>query len=172
MSLSYHHWKKLLLFAAGLFIGTAVCMKWIEGEFSVNGEKFTILGLELFYEKRKLLQIFSGLDSHVKALLQYHLYFDFAFMAGAYPGITALCMMAREKLASIPLKRIITIIAWIQLLAWVFDCIENYYLLSWVERPEIGIELWLYHLIVAAKWVIALGGVLLSVPIILRRNKV
>jgi hypothetical protein len=171
MNLSYNRWRNLFLFAAGLFVGTAVCMKWMEGNFEVYGKKFTILGLELFYDKRKLVNIFSGLDGHVKSLLRYHLYFDFVFMAGAYPGITALCMMAREKLVSIPLKKIIALIAWLQLLAWAFDCIENYYLLSWIGRPETCTGLWFFHLVVAAKWIIALAGVLLSVLLLVRHRK-
>ena len=54
MNLSYYRWKRLFLFGLGLFIGTAFCMKWMEDDLLVNNEKFTILGLELFYTKEKL----------------------------------------------------------------------------------------------------------------------
>jgi hypothetical protein len=171
MNLSYNHWKKLFLFGLGLFLGTAFCMKWMESDFVFNGEKFTIMGLELFYSKEKIIGIFNGLDARVQTILRYHLYFDFAFMAGVYPGITSLCMLAREKADSPGMKKILYTAAWLQLLAWAGDIMENYYLLSWIQSPVIGNEFGLYHFIVGAKWVIALTGVLLSVLFIFRKKE-
>ncbi len=171
MNSSYKRWKHLFLFGAGLFTGTAFCMKWMESDFWVNGERFTIMGLELLYPKEKMAGILNGLDHRVKTILRYHLVFDFAFMAGTYPGITALCMMALQKAVSLSFKKMLAIVAWLQLLAWAFDCIENYYLLSWISRPQIGNEFGFYHFIVAAKWVIALTGIVLSVPVLLRRTR-
>ena len=92
------HWKKLFLFCLGLALGTSFCMKWLERSFYANDELFTIMGLELFYPKEKLIAILTGMDAHVKAILRFHLHFDFAFMAGVFPGIAAACMMAKEKL--------------------------------------------------------------------------
>ncbi|MGZ5221722.1 MAG: hypothetical protein ACXWC7_16660 [Chitinophagaceae bacterium] len=171
MNLSYNRWKKLFLFGLGLFLGTAFCMKWMESDFVAGGERFTIMGLEFFYPKEKLIGIFNGLDDRVRTILRYHLYFDFAFMAGVYPGITSLCMLAREKAESSWIKKILYTAAWLQLLAWAGDIIENYYLLSWIQNPVIGNELWLYHFIVGAKWIIAIAGVLLSIPFLFRRKK-
>lgn len=171
MNLSYTRWKGLFLFGIGLSVGAAFCMKWMEDDLRLNGEKFTILGLELFYAKEKLVAILSNLGSQVQTILRYHLFFDFAFMAGVYPGITSLCMMAREKSASPLLRKIIFVLAWLQLLAWGFDIIENYYLLSWIEKPEIGNEMGFYHFVVGTKWVIALTGILLAAPVFLRRKQ-
>jgi hypothetical protein len=92
-------------------------------------------------------------------------------MAGVYPAITSLCMMAREKSSSLGFKKILFIVAWLQLPAWCFDCIENYYLLSWIEQPTIGDDIGLYHFVVGAKWVIALTGILVALPVFLRRKK-
>ena len=173
MKLSYKRWKGLFFFGLGLSLGTAFCMKWMENDLSSGGEKFTIMGLELFYAKEKLISILSNLDTRVRTILQYHLWFDFAFMAGVYPVITSLCMMTREKVISALLKRILYIVAWLQLLAWAGDIIENYYLLSWVQNPVIGNEEFIfYDFIVGAKWIIALTGVLLSIPLLLRRKKI
>lgn len=171
MNLSYSRWQGLFIFGLGLFLGTAFCMKWMEGDFRINGEKFTILGLELFYSKEKVTSILGNLDTRTKTILQYHLWFDFAFMAGVYPGITSLCMMAREKLVSPVFKKVLYVVAWLQLFAWTCDIIENYFLLSWIQEPVTGNEFGLYHLIVGAKWLIALAGVLLSIPFLLRREK-
>lgn len=171
MNLSYNWWKKLFLFGLGLFAGTAFCMKWMESDFLINGEKFTIPGLELFYTKEKVMSLLSGLDGHVKTILSYHLYFDFAFMAGVYPGIAALCMMAREKLSAGVLKKLLLVLATIQLIAWVSDIAENLFLLKWIKHPVIGNEFDSYHFIVIVKWLIALTGVFFSVPVLFLRRK-
>lgn len=171
MNLRYYRWKRLFLFGLGIFMGTAFCMKWMEDDLWVNNDKFTILGLELFYTREKLQGIFSALDYRVQTILRYHLYFDFAFMAGVYPGITSLCMMAREKIASRRAKKILFTLAALQLLAWGADIMENYYLLTWIKEPVLEKEFQWYHIIVAAKWIIALAGALVSVPIVLRKKR-
>jgi hypothetical protein len=168
---NYKHWQKLFLFCLGLFAGTAFCMKWMEGDFLLNGEKFTIIGLEISYPKEKVAAILSGVDEHVKTILRYHLSFDFAFMAGVYPGIAALCMMAKEKSVSIKAKRLLSSLAVLQIAAWGCDIFENYCLLNWIKNPVIGNEFGMYHFIVAAKWIIALTGALLAIPLSLKRRK-
>jgi hypothetical protein len=173
MILSHKRWKRLLFFCIGLSIGTGLCMKWMETLLVVNGEKFTILGLELFYTKDKLVDIFANLDDGVATILDLHLHFDFIFMAGIFPGITSLCMIAREKVASTGLRKILFILAASQLLAWAGDIAENLFLIKWLAQPvpEIGNEFGLYHAIVAAKWIIALTAFLFSVCILLVRYK-
>jgi hypothetical protein len=167
MSISSNRWKKLFLFGLGLSMGTAFCMKWMETDLWLHGERFTIIGLELFYSKEKLMAIMAGLDGHVKTILSYHLHFDFAFMAGVYPGIAALCMMAGEKLAARPIKNFFFLLAVFQFLAWAGDITENLYLLKWLRHPVIGNEFGLYHFIVATKWIIALSAVLFSIPVVI-----
>ena len=171
MSTNYKRWQKLFLFCLGLFTGTAFCMKWMEGDFWQGGQKFTIIGLEISYSKEKVAAILAGLDGHVKTILRYHLNFDFAFMAGVYPGIAALCMMAREKSVNSILKRIFFAFAALQLVAWGCDIAENCYLLKWIKNPVIGNEFGLYHFIVAAKWIIALTAVLVAIPFAIKKRK-
>ena len=166
-NISFSSWKKLFLFCLGLTIAASFCMKWIENDLVVHGEKFTILGLELFYPKEKLAGILSGLDAHVKTILRYHLSFDFAFMAGVYPAIAALCMMAREKLSKPLLKRIAFIAAALQLAAWAADIIENSWLFYWINNPVIGDGFSNYHADVWAKWIIALCAALFAIPVVL-----
>jgi hypothetical protein len=171
MSLSYNRWKKLFLFCFGLSIASAFCMKWMESDFWVNNKKFTILGLELFYSKEKVMAVLAGIDGHVKTILSYHLHFDFVFMAGVYPGITALCMMAKEKVEAKALKKILYTLAAIQLLAWAGDITENLYLLNWLKQPVIKNDFGLYHFVVSSKWIIALTGAFVSIPVLLSRLK-
>ena len=117
MTSNYNRWQKFFLCCLGLFAGTAFCMKWMEGDFIQAGHKFTIIGLEISYPKERMATILSGLEDPVKNILRYHLSFDFAFMAAVYPGIAALCMMAREKLGMGAIKKILAVLAILQLFA-------------------------------------------------------
>ena len=159
-------WTRLFLFCFGLFLAASFAMKWMENDLIYNGEKISIFGLELFYPKEKIIEILSGIDDKVKTILGYHLSFDFIFMAGVYPGIVCLCMMANEKVKSKNLKKILFVLASLQLVAWAFDIAENYYLLKWLKTPVIGGEFGFYHVIVYSKWGIALGGVLIALSVL------
>jgi hypothetical protein len=141
-------------------------MKWMENDLLFNNEKISILGLELFYPKEKIVEIFSGISDKVKTILGYHLSFDFIFMAGCYPGIACLCMMAREKVKSKNLKMILFLLASLQLCAWAFDITENYYLLKWLKNPVIGDEFGFYHVVVYSKWAIALTAALIALSVL------
>ena len=171
MTNNYKLWQKLFLFFFGLFAGTAFCMKWMEGDLLQNGQKFTVIGLEISYPKEKVAAILAGLDEHVKTILRYHLSFDFVFMAGVYPGIAALCMMARYKLTGTGIRKILLAFALLQILAWGCDIFENYCLLKWIKDPLIGNDFNSYHVVVYAKWILALTGALFAVPLALRKRK-
>jgi len=159
-------WQRLFLFCLGLFIAGAFAMKWMENDLLFNNEKISIFGLELFYTKEKIVEIFSGINDKVKTILGYHLNFDFIFMAGCYPAIACLCIMAREKVKSKNLKMILFLLASFQLGAWAFDITENYYLLKWLKNPVIGDEFGFYHIVVYSKWIIALTGALFAIVIL------
>src|SRR4051812_22233621 len=113
MNISYTRWKHLFIFCVGITLGTTLCMKWIEMDFRINGDRFTMIGLELFYSKQKINLILSHVNDHVATLLNDHLHFDFLSMAGIFPGITALCMMAKEKVSSGGLRNLLFILAYL-----------------------------------------------------------
>jgi hypothetical protein len=163
-------WQKIFLFCFGIFAGTAFCMKWMEADFLQNGQPFTIIGLEINYPKEKVAAILTGLDEHVKTILRYHLSFDFAFMAGVYPGIAALCMMARGKLTNGPIRKVLLAFALLQIVAWGCDIYENCCLLKWIKLPSIGNEFSFYHIIVYTKWILALAAALMAIPLVLRKK--
>lgn len=170
MTISYKGWKRLFLFCVGLFAGAAFCMKWMESDFLQNGEKFTIIGMEISYSKEKVAAILAGLDEHVKSIVKYHLSFDFAFMAGVYPGISALCMMARKKSSNAYLRNILWVFALLQLVAWACDIAENCQLFAWIKNPVIVDEFGRYHVVVITKWSLALAAAILSVPLATRKR--
>lgn len=165
-------WKKLFLFCLGLTIGTAFCMKWMEGDMYADGKLFTILGLELFYPRQQVVDVLSTVGPREATILRYHLYFDFAFMAGVYPGIIALCMMAREKRSSRFWRQVLLILALLQPIAWFCDIAENYYLLKWLNDPAgVPASIKGFHLLVSLKWVIALVAALIAIPLVLWKRR-
>ena len=166
MKNEFPRWQRLFLFCFGLFIAGAFAMKWMENDLLFNNEKISIFGLELFYPKEKIVEIFSGISDKVKTILGYHLSFDYIFMAGCYPGIACLCMMASAKVAGKNLKRILFILAFLQIFGWTFDFIENYFLLKWLKNPVIGDEFDFYHVVVYSKWAIALTAALIALSVL------
>jgi hypothetical protein len=159
-------WNRLFLFCLGLLLGASFAMKWMENDLIYNGDKISIFGLELFYPKEKVVEIFTGIDDKVRTILGYHLSFDFIFMAGCFPGIACLCIMAAEKVNRQSIKPILLILAFLQTIAWVFDIIENYHLLKWLKNPVIGDEFEFYHIVVYSKWGIALTAALFALTIL------
>jgi hypothetical protein len=137
-------------------------MKWMEDDLLAGGEKFSILGLELSYSKAKIETLFQQMDDRVRTILRYHLYFDFAFMAGVYPGILAGCMLVRKNHGWKVMRQLLLVAGLAQFAAWVADIAENYFLLSWSHRGVASDEFTLYHFIVGAKWLIALGGIVMA----------
>ena len=163
-------WHSLFLFCLGIMIASGFIMEWLANDFWLGDEKFSILGLELFYSKKELLRVLSQIKQPAKIALNYQLIFDFAFMAGVYPGIASLCMIAREKPTRKSIRNILFALAMLQPVAWAFDIVENSYLLNWMEKPEIGEEFGSYHNIVAAKWLIAVTGAFSAAIVLLFKN--
>jgi len=172
MIISYKSWKILFLFCLGLFAGTAFCMKWMEKAFIHNGSLFTIIGLEISYPREQVVSILSGLDGQVKTMLRHHPNFDFVFMLGDYPGIAALCMMAREKTGSNILRQILFWLAFSQIIAWACDVYENGSLLRWIKGPGTICGFGFYHLAVMVKWGLALTAALLAIPLSFRKRRI
>lgn len=170
MILNYKHWKTLFLVCLGITVGSAFCMKWMESDFLHNGKLFTIIGLEITYSKEKIIEIFSGITPAIKSVVGYHLAFDFAFMAGVYPGIAALCMMAREKRKNKLIRSVLLSTALLQVIAFGCDIIENMYLLKWLNTPAIGNEFAFFHWVVAIKWLLAISGALIAIPLVLKKK--
>ncbi|MEO5945805.1 MAG: hypothetical protein ABIP79_03250 [Chitinophagaceae bacterium] len=137
-----------------------------------NRKLFTIIGLEITYSKEKIIEIFAGITPAVKSVVGYHLAFDFAFMAGVYPGIAALCMMAREKRRNKLIRRVLLFAALLQVIAFGCDIIENMYLLNWLHSPVIGNEFTFFHWVVAIKWLLAISGASIAIPLVFKKRKI
>ena len=161
---SFHtRWRGLFLFSLGIVISTTFIMQWLATDFWLGDRKFSILGLELFYSKKQVIDILTQIKQPARIALNYQLIFDFAFMTGVYPAIACLCMLVRENIKSPVSRNILFALAMVQPVAWAFDVTENIFLLGWMDKPEIGDEFGMYHNIVAAKWLIALAGALSAI---------
>jgi hypothetical protein len=171
MNVSYRRWRVLFLFCFGLSAGAAFCMKWMEPDLLYNGELFTVVGLEISYPEQQVSAILSGIDEKVRTILRYHLYFDLAFMAGVFPGIAALCMMARERTSKVGWKKILAALAILQVVAWSFDIMENRFLLQWLVEPVSGKDFRLFHFFVFTKWILALVAFLTALPFFFRKDR-
>lgn len=134
--------------------------------------KFTIFDLEFTATPVELATLIRGIDKledktqsdRVKKALRLHLFTDFLFMLCVYPGIAMLCIKTASKMAGIG-DVIFLALAVAQILAWLFDIIENLYLLNKLHKPEIStpkIHL-LYKRLVMTKWGIAIAGAICSV---------
>jgi hypothetical protein len=147
-------------------------MQWLASDFWLNDERFSILGLELFYSKKEALAVLTGIKQPAKIALNYQLIFDFICMAGFYPGIASLCMLVREKISGKVFSNILFALATLQLVAWAFDIVENSYLLKWLSHPQIDEDDFsMYRNLVALKWIIALLGILAACVSSLLKNK-
>jgi len=163
-------WNRIFTFCLGLLIGSAFCMKWMEGDLVQNGKLFTIIGLEISYPTEQVASILAGLDDRLKTILQYHLHFDYIFMVAVYPGIASLCMIGKAKSGSRIFGIILTLLAILQLVAWGCDIYENKCLLDWIKDPVIDDNFGLYHLIVALKWILALTGAAIGIFAAVRKS--
>ncbi|HET9825665.1 MAG TPA: hypothetical protein VFP87_10025 [Chitinophagaceae bacterium] len=163
----YMRWRSLFLFSLGVAVSTAFIMQWLASDFWINDQRFSILGLELFYSKKEVIDVLSQIRPPSRLALNYHLTFDFAFMTGLYPAIASLCMLMRERVRNGTWRNLLFALAMLQPVAWAFDITENIFLLNWLEKPEIGDEFSTYHNIVVAKWLIALTGALCAISVAL-----
>jgi len=163
----YVRWRSLFLFCFGITVATMFIMEWLAGDFWLNDQKFSILGLELFYSKRQVLNILTQIKQPARIALNYQLIFDFVLMTGIYPAIASLCMMTRENLVNAVWRNILFAVAILQPVAWAFDITENIFLLNWMDKPVIGEEFSTYHTIVSAKWLIALAGAITAIMTLL-----
>lgn len=171
MRKGYSVWRKVFLVCFGIFAGAAFCMKWMEKDLVHNGSVFTIIGLEASYTRDQVASILAGIDGQVKTILRYHLSFDFAFMLGVYPGIAAMCMMARYKTGRLFLRQVLLVLAALQAVAFACDIMENCFLLKWMKNPaEINHFSW-YHLVVFTKWILALAGAITAIPFLFKKPK-
>ena len=166
-------WIYFFILFAGTFITSTImdilALRFVT--FTRVRRKFTIFDLEFTATPGELVQLLKGIDSldlkqamQVKKALRLHLFTDFLFMLCVYPGVAMLCIKTASKMKGIGDEIFLTL-ASIQMLAFLFDIIENVYLLNKLRKPEISTPYVhrMYKRMVMTKWAIAIAGSICSI---------
>ncbi len=130
----------------------------IDFEFPASASELTSLVKNIFALPPELAK---------KSLMAFksQLYIDFLFMPAAYGSIFILCMKVSSKMIYFGHKFFI-FLAWLQLVSWLFDIIENIYLLNKirpnpvVSTPFVQV---LYTAMEIIKWAIPLVAIVCSI---------
>jgi hypothetical protein len=124
-----HYWWILFLACLLLFILTALWMKRVGQQFIITSHqlRFGIFDLEFPVSEYSLDTLISRMDEKVRKALRLHLRIDYLFMPAAYVGIALLCIKTASKMSGIG-NEIFWVLAALQILPWLFDVLENGYL--------------------------------------------
>ena len=175
MSIYIHNGWMWFCISFAVMLSVALIMKIQSRNFYTNDvviRKFTMMDLELPASAREIVNLIKGIyllpsKGIQKTLrsLKGQLYADFIFMPAAYGSIFLLCMQVSLKTSSTA-HWILAIIAWLQVMAWLCDIIENIYLLNKI-RPDVVVSGNAIHnaytILEFIKWSIILTGVICSV---------
>ncbi len=159
-----------ICFGAAMFTSMLMSMhaeKFMTRDGSTR--KFSIMNLEFPSSPLDIVNTIRGIyklpepasGKSLKALKN-NLYIDFLFMPAIYGSIFLLCMHVSSKTTWLG-HPAFALFAWLQIVCWLFDVIENIYLLRKIQ-PEVeassNLVHNLYRYLVVIKWGIALlGGV-------------
>jgi hypothetical protein len=140
-------------------------------------KKFSMMELEIPASNKELVNIIGGIykltdaEKKSKAItaLKSQLYIDFLFMPCAYGSIFILCMLVSSKMQYSIGFDIFWVMAYLQIIPWICDIIENIYLLGKIKkRPHLStISVHkAYIRMEYLKWTIALGSGICAVAAI------
>lgn len=130
-------------------------------KFSSLDLQFPASGLELVNYITGIFKLPASLAAKVLKNLRGQLIIDFFFMVSAYGSIFILCMKVSMKMTSFG-HNLFAIFAWMQIIPFLFDIIENVYLLRKIKpNPEVSGELVhkTMEILAFSKWIIALTAV-------------
>lgn len=133
----------LFCVAAAVLLLVALAMQFYGGFFMTKDvlvRDFHILDLELASSEMEIDNTLKGIvklepadSSKVIHALKSHLYADFLFMPAAYGIIFIACMKVAWKMPE-PGATFFSALAWLQIVAFACDILENIYLLGKISR--------------------------------------
>jgi hypothetical protein len=140
---------------------------------SRTGNKFDVMAFELPGTEgnlNALIQAWS--EPEKKNFVLQQLRIDYFFMTTLFPAILVLCLWALlglirlEKRQGAPnrfdyLKRLLLLLAVLQVVAWAFDLSENIRLSAWINQGFAG-NMLLFETLVRLKFIFAIAGILIS----------
>jgi len=138
-------------------------------------KKFSIMDLEIPATPIEMVNLVKGLyqlepaksRSAIRSL-RAHLLIDFIFMPCAYGSIFILCMLVAAKMKSFGVD-IFIVLAWLQIVPFVCDIIENIYILQKIKpEPELSTRKThrLYLFMELVKWLLALTAAISAIAAI------
>lgn len=162
--MNQRHLIRLFFLCLAMTVVAFAVMKYFEKQFRFNDENntsFSILDVEFAKSKDGLSGMYDKMDRSVRESLRAHLFTDYFFMTGCYPGIAALCLLVavREK----KLRTLFVTLACLQVLPWLFDVTENIQLVCWMDNKECQESFSLFKILVRAKFGLAGGSFLVTV---------
>lgn len=174
----YTNWLSFCI-AFGLMLFLTFIMN-ISGRYfftkDVVVRRFSILDLALAANGAELVNIIKGLyqlpaSQSKKAVnaVKTRLYLDFLFMPCAYLSVFILCEKVAGRMHFPFGCRVFLLLAWLQLISWLFHIIENLFLLRKINpNPAVpGAAAYkIYLKMEAAKWGFVLTGTVCSVSAI------
>lgn len=139
-------------------------------------KKFSIMDLEMPATARELVNLIKGLyklpeDVSKRSIraLKGQLYLDFLFMPCAYGSIFIICMLVSGKMQMSFGMNVFSVLAWLQIVPWICDIIENIYLLRKIKPdPVLSSDAVhkAYLIMEGVKWSIALIATVCAVTAI------
>lgn len=144
--------------------------------YDVVRRKFSIIDLELPASPVEVVNLIKGVyklpvqesQKTLKAL-RAQLYTDFLFMPAAYISIFLLCMQVSLKMVSFG-HSFFAMLAWLQIIPWICDIIENVYLLHKINPDVVSSGPAVhkaYQFLEILKWGTALSGAIIGIAAII-----
>ncbi len=169
----------LFCLAFGIVLLTAFIMSRQSRHFytmDVVLRRFSIMDLQLPDSPLEMKNLIGGIyklpprrQASTLRSLKSQLYVDYIFMPAAYGAIFLLCMKLSLKMTSYG-QYVFAILAWLQVVAFIMDIIENIYLLKKIH-PGIEAVSVVEHkrmlLFVQLKWGIALVAIIFGLSAVL-----
>lgn len=128
---------------------------------------FSLADLQFPSSEAELCKLIRNMPDDSQRALRAHLWVDFLFMAALYPAIALLCLVLGDKTGAG--QYFFWLIAALQFFAWLFDILENAYLLKKLWNSAIsdrGRAFKNYTFYVYAKFILAFLGVAVALPVI------
>ena len=145
MPLIQTSWSLLCLVFGAMLVLTLI-MSLLSRHFYTQDvviKKFSMMDLEIPATSMEFVNLVKGLyklpqpqSRKVIRLLRLHLVIDFLFMPCVYGSIFIICMLVAGKMTTFGVD-IFIVLAWLQVIPFVCDIIENIYLLQKIKpNPE------------------------------------
>ncbi len=153
--------------AIGVVLITSLIMSQLGSlfyTFKIVKRKFSIMDLQFPGNRAEIAALIKGVynmpdgGSRIISALRWQLLVDFLFMPAAYGAVFIICMQFSFKMP-IHGEGFFIWMAWLQLIPFLCDLIENIYLLTYIKKdmqPQSAGFFSFYKIMVIIKWTISL----------------